>query len=100
MKAEKIISWLNSFSFSSDFSKTCDTFKTGSSDIDVKKVGVAMFATPTVIREACEWGAELLIVHEPLYYNHYDVRTDDKIEGEKAKLLEASGISAFPCVCV
>ena len=95
MKAEKIISWLNSFSFSSDFSKTCDTFKTGSSDIDVKKVGVAMFATPAVIKTACEWGAELLIVHEPLYYNHYDVRTDDKIEGQKAKLLEESGISVY-----
>ena len=34
---------------------------------DVKKVAVTMFPTVNVIKEASEWGADLLIVHELLH---------------------------------
>ena len=95
MKAENIVNWLNSFSYKEDFQKTCDTFKTGSPDVEVTKVGVAMFATPSVIKKAQEWGAELLIVHEPLFYNHYDARSNDKVECAKAKLLEESKMAVY-----
>lgn len=95
MKCEEIIKWLCSFSFKQDYEKTCDNFKNGSSDINVKKLAVAMFATPNVIKEAQKWGAELLIVHEPLYYNHHDVHSDDKVECAKRELLEKSGIAVY-----
>ena len=95
MNAGEIVKWLNSFSFRNDFTKTCDIFKIGSSEIEVKKVGVTMFATPAVIKSAEEWGADFLIVHEPLYYNHYDERREDKVECAKAKLLEESGIVVY-----
>ncbi len=95
MKCEEIIQWLCSFSFRQDYEKTCDNFKSGSSYIDIKKIGVAMFATPTVIKKAKKWGAELLIVHEPLYYNHHDVHSQDKIECAKRELLEKSGIAVY-----
>ena len=95
MKAEKIVKFLNDFSFRTDYTDTCDTFKSGSPDVEVTKVAVAMFGTPDVIRQAQAFGAELLIVHEPLYYNHYDNRTDDPVECAKAKLIEDSGISIY-----
>ena len=55
-----------------DYSGTCDTLKTGNPETEVHKVAVSMFATPAVIRAAHEWGAELLIVHEPTFYAHMD----------------------------
>ena len=57
MRAKEIVEFLNSFSYEHDFTDTCDTFKIGSDSIDVKKVAVAMFGTPSVIREAKAWGA-------------------------------------------
>lgn len=95
MKAKEIIKYLNSFSFEHDFSQTCDTFKIGSADVEVTRLAVAMFGTPDVIRQAKAFGAELLIVHEPLYYNHFDNRTGDPIEAEKARLLEESGMAVY-----
>ena len=95
MKAEQIVKFLNDFSFRTDYTQTCDTFKSGSPDVEVTKVAVAMFGTPDVIRQAKAFGAELLIVHEPLYYNHYDNRSDDPIECAKAKLVEESGIAIY-----
>ena len=75
-----------------DYSKTCDTCKSGDPLREVRRVGVAMFATPAVIRRAADWGADLLIVHEPTYYNHMDVHSDDKIECAKRALIEESGM--------
>ena len=46
-----------------DYSATCDTLKAGDPGTELRKVAVAMFATPDLIREAHAWGAELLIVH-------------------------------------
>lgn len=50
-----------------DFSHSCDTLKAGNPYVETHKVAVSMFATPEVVREAKEWGAQLLIVHEPTY---------------------------------
>ena len=95
MKAEQIVKFLNDFSFRTDYTQTCDTFKSGSAGVEVTKVAVAMFGTPDVIRQAKAFGAELLIVHEPLSYNPYDHRSDDPIECAKAKLVEDSGIAIY-----
>lgn len=75
--------------------KTCDTVKCGDVHKDVKKVATTMFATPDVIRSADKWGADLLIVHEPVYYNHFDNERGLFIENEKRKLLEATGMTVF-----
>ena len=55
-----------------EYPKTCDTLKAGSDNQQVSKVAVCCFATPQVIRQAAEWGAQLLITHEPTYYDHWD----------------------------
>lgn len=75
--------------------KTCDTVKNGDPQKEVKKVATTMFATPEVIRKAVEWGADLLIVHEPTYYNHMDNELGLAIELEKRKFIESTGLVIF-----
>lgn len=31
-----------------------------------------MFGSAKVFRDAMDWGAQMLLVHEPIYYTHYD----------------------------
>lgn len=78
-----------------DYSHTCDTCKAGDPDKEIGKVAVAMFPTVDVVRAAAEWGADLLIVHEPTYFNHMDDHSDDKIEMEKRALIESTGMTIY-----
>ena len=94
MKINEMITFLGGFA-EKVIENSCDGIKSGRADRDLKKVAVAMFATPAVIKNAHDWGAEMLIVHEPTYYNHFDVHTDDPLEVEKRKLLEESGITVY-----
>ena len=75
--------------------KTCDTVKCGDPEKTVKKVGVTMFATVDVVKRAKEFGADMLIVHEPTYYDHMDVLVDDPVINAKKKLIEDSGILIY-----
>ena len=78
-----------------DYSVTCDTCKAGSPEKEVKKIAVSMFATPELVKRASAWGADLLIVHEPTYYNHMDEHSDEKLECEKRALIESTGITIY-----
>ena len=95
MKAYEIMDILFAMADMTGFENTCDTLKCGSADKDVKKTAVTMFPTVNVIKQAYEWGAELLIVHEPLYYNHIDKHSDDPVEVKKRELLEATGMTVY-----
>ncbi|MBR5473272.1 MAG: Nif3-like dinuclear metal center hexameric protein [Clostridia bacterium] len=95
MKAFEIMDKLFALSDKRDFSSTCDTLKAGDGNVDTQKVAVAMFATPKVVNAVKEWGAQLLIVHEPTYYNHMDNHSDEKIECEKRALIEKSGLTIY-----
>ena len=95
MKADEIMNGLFALADGYDYSNTCDTLKAGDADAEVSSVAVSMFATPDVVRQAKEWGAQLLIVHEPTYYNHKDVHSDEKLECEKRKLIEDSGLTLY-----
>ncbi len=92
MTAHEIIKSLCALAGEVSFTKTCDTVKAGDEDRAVTKVAVCMFATPNVIRQAVTFGAELLITHEPTYYDHMDVHKNEAVENAKRKLLEDSGI--------
>ncbi len=95
MKAKEIIERLNALSQPVNDPDTCDTCKAGDPEREVTKVAVTMTGTPRVIREAAAWGAELMIVHEPLYYNHFDNHSEDKLEVAKRKLLEETGMTVY-----
>ena len=95
MKAIEIMNELFALADERDYSNTCDTLKAGNPDVEVKKVAVSMHPTLEVVEQVKNWGAQLLIVHEPAYYNHMDEHSDEKIECEKRKIIEDSGITIY-----
>ena len=95
MNAYEIMEDLFSLSGPLFSDRTCDTIKAGDPNAEVTKVAVSMFATVGIVRQARDWGAELLIVHEPTYYNHWDDHSDDYFEAEKRRLIEASGLTIY-----
>jgi len=77
---------------------TADTLKSGRPDAIVRKAVVAMTATYDIIQAAVTAGADLLVVHEPTYYNHKDDTawlSGDRVFEAKRKLIEDSGIAIF-----
>lgn len=51
---------------------TVDTFKAGDPDTPVSGIAVTMMATLDVIERAAASGNNLIITHEPTFYNHLD----------------------------
>ncbi len=75
--------------FENNKSWTVDTKKLGDENREIKKIGVCMTASPAVIREAAQWGAELLITHEPIFYDHLDnYDGENPLAKAKRELLE------------
>lgn len=95
MKAYEVMDLLYGYGEGADYSNTCDTLKVGNPDNEVTKVAVSMFATIGVVKAAKEWGAQLLVVHEPTYYNHMDHHSNEKLECEKRTFLENSGLAIY-----
>src|SRR6266478_10183802 len=52
--------------------ETVDTFKAGNPDTEVKGIAVTMMATLDVLQRAAAAGQNLIITHEPTFYNHLD----------------------------
>ena len=75
--------------------RTCDVLKAGDPNKEIKKVAVTMFATVETIKKAKSWGADMLIVHEPTYYDHYEEIEDLPVVVEKRRLIEESGITIY-----
>ena len=85
MIAKELINALNEGSPTPE--KTCDTIKYGDEQKELKRVAVCMIGTADVIRAAHEWGADMLIVHEPIYYDHMDRVSDDPVTQAKLSLV-------------
>lgn len=70
---------------------TVDVIIEGNSETQVKGIVTCMFATMDVLRKAVKKNSNLIIIHEPLYYNHFD-NTDqfqnDSIYLEKKKFID------------
>ena len=75
--------------------KTCDTVKHGNDQKEIKHVAVCMIGTAEVIRKAHEWGADMLVVHEPLYYDHWDKVADDPVTQAKLALVSESDMLIY-----
>jgi len=73
-----------------NYQQTCDMLKIGNPEDEVGKIAVTMFPTAGVIQEAAAWGANLLIVHEPTFYDHWDKPEElDKESEEKLFVIKA-----------
>jgi len=71
MKANLTCSWAD---------ETVDTFKAGDSEGEVTGVVCTFMATVDVLKKAAKSGCNLVITHEPTYYNHFDNK--DLLEGD------------------
>ena len=74
--------------------RTVDTVKCGNADRELKKLVLTMFPTVEVIKKAAEWGADMILCHEPIYFNDFDapMEGDTEVERKKYELVENSGI--------
>ncbi len=97
MKASELMAELLGWS-EEKIENTVDTCKAGDPEREVKKVATCFIATPEVIQNAAAWGADLLITHEPTYYEHYDNlagREGDPVILAKQRLIEQSGMTLW-----
>jgi putative NIF3 family GTP cyclohydrolase 1 type 2 len=68
--------------------ETVDTFVAGNPDTEVKGIAVTMMATLDVLQRAAAAGQNLIITHEPTFYNHHET-VDDLPEKENDAVLAA-----------
>lgn len=97
MRADELMAELLDWS-EQGIANTVDTCKAGDPEREVKKVATCFIATPEVIKNAAAWGADLLITHEPTYYEHYDNlagREGDPVILAKQRLIEQSGMTLW-----
>lgn len=79
-------------------SQTVDTFKAGNPDTPVTGIATTFAATMDVLQRAAASGKNLIIAHEPTFYNHLD-RTDelknDPVYQAKRRFIEQHGLVVF-----
>ena len=76
---------------------TLDRFQAGAPDTPVRGVAVSMMPTLDVLRRAVEAGCNLVISHEPAFYNHRDdtaalQRENDAVWAAKSRFIEENGL--------
>ncbi len=77
---------------------TVDTLKAGSHEQEVRSVAVTFMASQEALQRALELGANLVITHEPTYFNHQDDTSwlaGDPVFEAKRRLIEDSGLAIF-----
>ena len=77
---------------------TVDTLKLGDPDRACTGIVTTFMATVPVIEETARRGANLIVTHEPTFYNHRDETdflADDPVYAGKLALLERHGIAVF-----
>jgi putative NIF3 family GTP cyclohydrolase 1 type 2 len=77
---------------------TVDTFKSGDPSSEVSGIVTTFLASYEVIQQAIDLGANLILTHEPTFYNHLDEvdwLTADAVYQAKRELLEANGMTVW-----
>ena len=77
--------------------ETVDTFKAGDPEATVTGIVTTMFPTIRVLRAAVSSGKNLIICHEPAFYDHFDRAADlekdgDRILADKKAFIEKHGL--------
>ncbi len=74
---------------------TIDGLKIGDPDQECTGIATGIFASVEVIEQAHAAGANLLVVHEPVFYDHYDTPewlTHNSVAKKKVELCEKYGM--------
>ena len=75
--------------------ETVDTFKAGNPDTEVRGIAVTMMATLDVLQRAVAAGQNLIITHEPTFYNHLDkpeLEENDPVLAAKRAFIQEHGL--------
>ncbi|MGI8958881.1 MAG: Nif3-like dinuclear metal center hexameric protein [Bryobacteraceae bacterium] len=77
--------------------ETVDSFKAGNPDTPVTGIAVTMMATLDVLERAAASGKNLIITHEPTFYNHLDTtdnlrKQNDSVLAAKQEFIEKHGL--------
>ena len=75
--------------------QTVDTFKAGNPDTPVEGIATSFMATLDVLKRCATAGKNLLISHEPTFYNHQDATaefTDDPVYLYKREFIEKNNM--------
>src|SRR5665647_3363736 len=70
--AEQVIAAIIKNTSSQVIPNTVDVIKEGDPKTEVTGIVTCMFATMDVLKQAVDKHCNLIVVHEPLYYNHLD----------------------------
>ena len=83
-----------------DWGATADRFKAGAPSEIIRKIGVAWMGTLNALKQAHEAGCNVMVVHEPIYFNHFDhyepVADDPGFQAKKA-FLDSTGMVVYRC---
>jgi putative NIF3 family GTP cyclohydrolase 1 type 2 len=80
------------------FERTVDQVRTGSLDQEVTGIVTTMFPTIEVIKQTAMAGANLIIAHETLFYNHQDETEwleEDEVYQKKIELINKHKIAIW-----
>lgn len=89
--AEELIETIIQKTGSKEVPNTVDVIKEGNPETQVTGVVTCMFATMEVLQKAVEKNCNLIITHEPTYYNHLDQTEqfqEDSVFLEKQKFIK------------
>ncbi|HET6558450.1 MAG TPA: Nif3-like dinuclear metal center hexameric protein [Prolixibacteraceae bacterium] len=76
--------------------ETVDTFKSGNPDEVVTGVATCMFANMETLEKAVANGCNLIIAHEPTFYNHLDeAMENDPVVQKKKEYIKKHGLIIF-----
>lgn len=78
--------------------ETVDTFKAGDPGQEVTGIACTFMATVDVLKEAAELGCNLVVTHEPTYYNHLDQKNlleNDPVYAAKQAIIEENHLVVF-----
>jgi putative NIF3 family GTP cyclohydrolase 1 type 2 len=91
MTASAVIEKIIKQTASEPVPNSVDVFKAGDPQTPVKGIITTMFATMDVLKKAVEMNCNLIIAHEPVFYNHRDETTqfqNDPVFLEKKKFID------------
>lgn len=76
--------------------ETVDTFKSGNPDEAVTGIATCMFANMETLRKAVANNCNLIIAHEPTFYNHLDEASEnDPVYQKKSEYIKQHGLIIF-----
>ena len=93
MKAIDLIQEVNGEYY--DAQKSCDKWVFGDPEREIRRVAVCMFPTLKVLQEITEWGADLMIPHEPTFNHGFDEIIETPVTLAKKQLVEKSGLVVY-----